>query len=420
MLDGGRIYLTTPESDNPKQISSFTQGSQICLTRRLFAGIGLNKTLFQMDLKGKDGSCNTTDDVAEEVSLGADASTPPTIVSQATIKGEPIFDSSLSLMGYLYTDNLGRPATFDAEGRQLVTLNQAKATTIYAAQDFNTAKTIIQIDSNLYLVSTDALFKSNFKLPAAFFTLPPDTQLDSNGDLQIMTLPPYSYFVAGTTVYQLDSNVGEFKKYADISNLTNKVYPLIQATGTQLVFPVYKSDPGSSHAVVNRLVSVDINTGASKNFYTTSSDETINDYFTAGGSVFINVETSGGNYNALAKQTTDSTEIEKINARWQIALNNGGSEADSTKHIFLLDGGSLGKGNTEVAEYAPDKLEVEKTYGTVADDYRSVSIDDIAQHNYVFLGDKTSGHLDLYLFNMETDNSLHKVTSTPNADDRPM
>jgi len=194
---GGKIYRVNAvkgQSLTPAQVSSETGAATVCDTDPDSDLMNVDNSIYFYKLPGTDGNCNTSDDVEKMVTVGMSASTSPvTITPKKLIRYTTIFDANRSIVGFLVTDsgvlkkcNLNLSTCSDLKTGVSNVSNIGN----YPAQ----SKTYLEIDNGLYVYDAGAN-----TLSSSLYTFT-GTSINGNADSSAF------YFADDTKILKLPHN----------------------------------------------------------------------------------------------------------------------------------------------------------------------------------------------------------------------
>lgn len=405
---GGNIYRVNAvkgQSLAPAQVSSETGAVTVCFTSPDVDLMNVDNSIYIYILPGTDGACNTSDDVEKMVTVGMSASTSPITITPKTLNriGYGIHDANMSIVGFLVTDS----GVLKKCNLNLSTCSDLK-TGVSSVSEMGSYwapfKIYLKIDNGLYVYDAGANTLSSSLYTFTGTTSSWGSKIDSSA----------FYFADGTKILKLPHNSSSVTTLITETAAINNSQ--LKLTDNSLVYEVssktLKAVPKTGGAATT-LASV---SGAS---------DSISTLGVPGNYIYYNKTVSGiSSAGRILDDATGGSEVS--NAAWfgismpstiSLSLGNAGW---SIGKLLRVDGcTSTGCGGGTLKSFDPSTYSGEITLGQFPTDIRPYVIVTLGSgSNLIVKGYNSTNTLsDIFYLNVDTANSLVRITNTTVGED---
>ncbi|WP_026180217.1 hypothetical protein [Hahella ganghwensis] len=149
--ENGNYFRGEPNQQSLIQMGTLSNGlKERCTYQFMANGLGNEEYLFQLRAAGTDSTCNTADDLKQQIDLGSDGSDSPNNISATLFTSLPLQNEAFEIQGYVHPPSADSVQIIDPE------LTPERTLTGLAGNDFSISR--LSTDGNLLLNANGELY----------------------------------------------------------------------------------------------------------------------------------------------------------------------------------------------------------------------------------------------------------------------
>lgn len=405
-IENGGIHLASSDISNAlavQQISSESNATTVCGTHIENAS-HMQDSYYFYRLPGEDNSCDTIDDAWRAVTLGMDSNTSPieaknpiTVINDA---------STLTFTHWLVAEG-GKILLMSMDFSSSSEIGSYTSSVSYL--DSKRGSTLLKIDSTLHIYNQ----AQNTLTPVLHLmgAIAPSVHSDAN----------FYYVIDRGIFYRLPTDGSQGPKaLATLPN--NTLAPGITITNKH-IFYSWQELPPNNKIVIRRFDPVTLSTTEVLSL----PNENLHSLLATGDHLFIN---SGPGSAPIARIVNEQGVIlqEFHNAMWSgvslptsMSLDHAYSPDTHILSMGSQINGSFSLSGGSIYSYDGETAQLEASIGNIPPDISALMMIGVGQH-MLAMGISTHAphQRDVFYLNTRLDNSLYRLTNTPDNDEAPV